>query len=144
MFNLPYKTHTRFLDHITNMKHISISLKLRFLNFIDKLFNSDNTLVKNMLYYSVSNNCSPTGCNLSRILCEFEICSPSNFCKYRSSACKMLLAKYFKNYMLNSEEMVYCSVVKELSNCIQGVCICGLNNDECRFIIENVTTYADL
>ena len=144
MFNLPYKTHTRFLDHITNIKHISISLKLRFLNFIDKLFNSDNTLVKNMLYYSVSNNCSPTGCNLSRILCEFDICSPSNFCKYRSSACKMLLAKYYKKYMLNSEEMVYCSIVKELSNCIQGVFICGLNNDECRFIIENVTTYADL
>mgnify|MGYP000338137030 CR=1 FL=1 len=42
---VPYRTHTRFLDVISDFKHIRFSLKRRFLCFVSKLLKSTNTLI---------------------------------------------------------------------------------------------------
>ena len=140
LFHLPYQTHTRFLDHITQTTHLSISLKIRFLNFIAKLSKSNNVLVHNMLFYSLTNNCSPSGLNLSRILSEFDICTATNYRDYMSCACKLLLTKYTEQCTLPSEEMAYCYIIQDLINCTQGIYTCGLTNDECQVIIDQITT----
>ena len=43
---VPYRTHTRLLDFISDLKHVKFSLKRRFLCFTQKLLKSKNTLIQ--------------------------------------------------------------------------------------------------
>ena len=79
MFNLPYRTHTRYLDNISSTKHLRLSLKLRFLSFTQSLWKSENPLVFDLTHFYVLNTVSPTGLNLARILSEYDLCSLSMY-----------------------------------------------------------------
>ena len=68
LFYLSYRTHTRFLHHITDLRHVSLSLKIRFINFCRTLINSHNSLIKNVTDWAFTNNLSQTGLNLSVFL----------------------------------------------------------------------------
>jgi hypothetical protein len=45
LYGLPYQSHTRFLDSICQVRHVSFMLKIRFVTFIQTLLQSTNTIV---------------------------------------------------------------------------------------------------
>jgi hypothetical protein len=120
MHGLPYRTHTRFLDHISGTKHISIQLKLRFIRFIQKLLLSCNVHIQNLVHVVLYDNMSPTGRNLSRIMSEFNLCSPMLFDFLNEDAYSCVLNAYTIKTYLPSDEMSICSVIKELLDCTNG------------------------
>ena len=79
MFNLPYRTHTRYLDIIASVKHLRFSLKQRFLSFTQSLWKSENPLVYDLTHFYVLKTVSPTGLHLARILSEYDLCSLSMY-----------------------------------------------------------------
>jgi hypothetical protein len=140
IFNLPYKTHRRFLDIISGLRHINVSLKLRFINFVNSLIDSENTLISNLLRYSITSNLSLTGLTLNRILREFNICSLQQFEYHRNTAWKLMCDTYYKTRILCEIDMYHCSIINEMINCLHGISDCGLQPNECIYIINDLAT----
>ena len=140
LIGLPYKTHRRFLDHISNNNHIHVSLKLRFIKFIISLVESENVLVKNILNYTLMSNMFYTGVTLNRILKEFEVCEPHMFVNSYSCVRRTILCKYEVLKTLSIEEMYHCAIIKEMLNCLNGTHDCCFTRNECAHVIEQLAT----
>ena len=140
LFNLPYRTHCRFLDDISELTHINVFLKVRFAKFIKTLLTSENILIKNMLQYTLSSTMFCTGLTLNRILLEFDIFSPSAFSSTCINVPSMILLKYNHRNDLSIEDKYHCSVIKEMINCLYDSYECGLSRDDCKFILNDLAT----
>ena len=140
LFKLPYRTHTRYLDSIANLNHISFSLKLRFISFIKNLLKSENVLIQNLMQYHVLNHVSPTGLALSRIVSEFDVCALSSFRSYQESVHTLMKKSYSSSHALTDEEASFCAVIIELMECMQGTQNPFLLFDECSQVIDFITT----
>ena len=46
IWNLPHKTHTRFLESLTSVPHLESTLMSRYIGFIDNLVKSKKSLLK--------------------------------------------------------------------------------------------------
>ena len=137
---VPYRTHTRFLDVISDFKHIRFSLKRRFLCFVSKLLKSTNTLISNITDVAVFDAEAPTGVTLSRIISEYNLGTVSNFRNQSYEIIPLLDAKYKYVHGLSDVEHSYCLVIKDLVDCIHGSNKNGLTYDECREVIEYLAT----
>ena len=135
---IPYRTHTRYLNKLSGLHHIHFTLKRRFINFIQRLFMSDNLLIKNMLHYTTSTCLSPTGCTLSRIIQEFDVFSFTHIHWYLDNLSKIMLDKYIEKSNLSATDTVNCNVVQEMMNCLQGSNTCVLSLSECAELLEFV------
>jgi hypothetical protein len=138
LYGLPYQSHTRFLDNICNVRHVSFTLKVRFVSFVQMLCQSTNDIVRNLIQFYVFNHTSPTGIMLSNILKEFDIGCLSDMPMY--SIDKALCGKYNSVYNLPEHEMSFCNTVKELIDCLHGNTYCGLRATECTELIQFLTT----
>ena len=137
IFKLPYRTHTRFLDCISNTYHISFTLKQRFMSFMQSLWISENPLVHHLMHFHVLNTMSPTGLNLARILSEYELCSLPMY-----SLCDNLClkSKYSSVHGLSVEERSYCHTITEMIDCLNNSITVGLHRDECSELINVLCT----
>lgn len=140
LFNLPYRTHCRFLDDISELIHVNVSLKLRFVKFIISLLNSDNILIKNLLQYTMESNMFCTGLTLNRILSEFDICTPSTFSSNCIDIPGMIRRHYQQRDNLSIEDLYHCGIIKEMINCLHDSHECGLSKEECNFILNDLAT----
>jgi hypothetical protein len=140
LYALPYRTHTKFLDHICNIRHISVTLKVRFVSFIQSLLQSSNAIIKHLIHFYTFNHTSPTGLLLSQILNEFDIGYLSDMPLFTSDPRTSIIEKYNMINELSVEELSYCSAIKELIDCKHGTSVCGLRNDECMELIDYLST----
>ena len=68
ILRLPYNAHRHLLEPVTNTRHLITSLYSRYIKFVDKLYSSKKSAVRN-LFNVVRNDCrSITGSNLRRIM----------------------------------------------------------------------------
>ena len=81
LLNLPYQTHSRYLNHLVNDLNIETQLHKRFLNFLDKLNNSSNNILSlcGKLALSGSNSSTCRNVNLCRKLYNLDFNSPIFF-----------------------------------------------------------------
>ena len=114
LFNLPARSHTRYLDVICNVRHIRFSLKVRFLSFIQSLFQSSNLLIRNLIERVAFNHMSPTGLMLSYVVNEYAICGMHDIKSVVNSLREFMMNKYDHVHGLNYEELSKCHVVLEL------------------------------
>jgi hypothetical protein len=140
LFDLPYNTHTRFLDEICRARHISITLKLRFLSFIQSLLKSTNSIVQNLICSCIFNHTSPSGLMLSNILHEFDVGDLSDFPFITTDLRTCIIEKYNILSTLSDDERSYCDGIKELIDCRHGIKECGLLNNECSEMIQFLST----
>ena len=68
MYNLPRETHCYFVEPITEKSHLKAILVRRFLNFVNKIENSEKIALKNVLNTVKNNTLSVTGKNLRNIM----------------------------------------------------------------------------
>ena len=137
LLGLPYKTHTRFLDNLSNIPHIKYSLKSRFIKFLSSLDKSDNPLIQQILQRCVTDNRSITGKNISQILIEYDIERNSKL--DFNSIYQFVVAKKFE-CTLEPIDMDACNIIKELIDCLQGISKCGMNAAEMKFMINCLAT----
>ena len=140
LYDLPYRAHTRFLDNISGASHLSISLKMRFIKFVNKLLSSENILINNLINVSLCDNMSPTGLNLSRILSEFDMYSSCYFNLYGNDAQSMILNSYNVVHKLSSQELSICHTITELINCVHGTFTNVLSVKQCKELISVLST----
>ena len=141
LYNLPYRTHTRFLDFICNVRHIHLSLKLRFVSFIQSLLKSSNVILSHLIHFYALNHTSPTGLMMSRILNEFNIGYLCDILDLNANLYTLITDSYKELNSLSDDEISYCTAIKELIDCCQGTSVCGLNGQECTALIEFLSTY---
>ena len=124
LYGLPYQAHTRFLDYICGVRHLSVTLKVRFISFIQSLLQSTNDIVHNLVHFHVFNHTSPTGLLLSNILNEFDIGCLSDLHVHMFDLCSIIREKYDCISTLPDDELSICCTVKELIDCLQGITYC--------------------
>ncbi len=73
MLELPNTTHRRFLDQLSGLNHIHHILKCRFIKFMQSLSNSGNKKWVHLYNISHKNKQSPSGLNIARIACEYNV-----------------------------------------------------------------------
>ena len=134
LLNLPYQTHTRFLEILACIRHIKFSLKSRFIKFICSLLKSSNPLISQLCHYTLNDSRSPTGYNLASIFNEFKIVDTS---------LTVIALQYVSSEIRNfndcsNEDIGLCSVLKELIDCKYGISKCGLSNDEISEMINDI------
>ncbi len=66
-------THRRFLDQLSGLNHIHHILKCCFVKFMQSLSNSNNNKLVHLYNICHKNKQSPTGLNIVRIACEYNI-----------------------------------------------------------------------
>lgn len=140
MYGLPYRTHTRFLDHISGSNHLSIVLKLRFIKFVQGLLLSTNCLINNLINVALYDNVSPTGLNVSRILSEFKLCCSIYIDFMNIDVHNQILSAYTSSNCLSPEEMSFCCVIKELINCVNGTHDNVLSYEQSHYLLSNLCT----
>jgi hypothetical protein len=134
--NLPYRTHTRFLEPVSGISHLRYILKLRYITFVQSLMRSQNSLVQNILKYSITNHLSPSGLKLSRILNEYDICRLSDYVLHLPCLHSVFTAKYKAKHVLNEMECSHVSVIKDIVNCKEGIYTCCLLKEEMNDILH--------
>lgn len=138
--NIPYRTHTRFLDSICNIKHLSFLLKRKFISFIITLLESRNELVQNIVSNSVFNNLSPTGKLLSRILCEYDLGSTNMFKLSFDNVLYCLDKQYHFVHGLSDVDTVHCQIIKEMIECKNNSYHTELSYIEITSLIDYLST----
>ena len=139
LFRLPYRTHTKFLEPISNMPHVSFSLKLRFIKFVQKLVKSSNSLIKNLLMFTITNHTSPTGLTISKILSEYNLCHISSLYLCLPSIHLQIIANH-KMLTMDDTALSVVSVIKDIINCNEGTHECVLEKDEINFLLNDLCT----
>ena len=141
LYSLPYQTHTRYLDLISKTRHLNVVLKYRFISFVKSLTTTVNPLIHNLVTSYVFNHVSPTGLMLSRITREFDsTLSLTNDSDYIDTLKSLLYHKQNNLYILTDEEVSFCQIIAELTDCLHGLKHTSLLNDEYKFIINMLAT----
>ena len=137
---VPYRTHTRYLDTISGIKHVSFILKRRFLCFVQKLMKSENILLCNIVNMMLHDVSAPTSTVLSRILSEYDLGTVSSFITNFENISYMFDSNYIKVHGLTQEESSYCHTIVEIIDCIHGSLDVHLNKEQCQILIDQLST----
>ena len=137
LFNLPYKTHRKFLEHISGIQHIRLLLVKRFISFVHSLAMSPNKLVSNLLSITCLKCTSPSGINLARICSELEIPLSHNLQKTVLDV-QMYLHDVAFSYILNDEDNIKVSVIKDMMNLLEGSHFSCLDVEESLYLLNDV------
>ena len=140
LIGVPYKTHTRFLDFLCDIRHLSFLLKRKFISFIISVLKSQNKLIQNLIVNSVFNIASPTGKLLSRILWEYDLGSLTMFQICYDYVLTTLDIKYHDVHGLSEVDFAHCQIIKELLECRHNTYHVELDDVETTAIIDFLTT----
>ncbi len=137
LYELPRTAHTRLLCNITNLPHVELSLKCRFIKFINKATKSCNKKVYFLTKICISNTLSVTGCNISNILCEFKI---SIFdIMYGNNVCGLINKSNTTSNNIGNEKWKY-TIILELLDCLYCLSDCGFSIGEARQCLTYTAT----
>ena len=75
MADLPYATHRYLLEPLSGQQHMSLTLIRNYLNFIQKVRQSPNQVMKQLYNVAKSDVRTTTGCNLRNILLLTDLSS---------------------------------------------------------------------
>lgn len=135
--DLPYRTHTRYLDSISGLVHIKHILKCRFIKFMSGIINGDNSHLKYVFRaYTLGNCLSPSGLNIERIRCEYGI-SYAELLNGNRSILTSMYQQYNCKSSLNDEDWIV-SVILELLDCKHGAGTCGLSHQQVCEMLESL------
>jgi hypothetical protein len=137
--NLPYRTHTRFLDKISGLLHIKHMLKCRFVKFIQSIMFGENKHLSYILNACTLGNClSPSGLTLYRIMDEYKLSTVD--LKTPHTTVRNHMHKLYKVKSNNPDEDWVISLILELMDCKLGAGSCGLDHQQVCEMLEIICT----
>ena len=132
VFDLPYETHKRFIEYITDIPHLQSMLHGRYVGFIENLKLSKKSPIK-MLYQNCSQNKqSNTGRNISFLLNNYSLNSVDELFSEKHSI------KNSKVYSLKEDKKWKPILIKELSLVKKELLDNGLESEVNEHMLEDL------
>ncbi len=73
VYNVPFQTHCKFLQHVSQLNHVTHMLKGRFIKFIIANFVGKNKHVAYVVNLCFRNAMSSSGRNINKIMSEYKL-----------------------------------------------------------------------
>ncbi len=132
ILELPNTTHRRFLDQLSGLNHIHHILKCRFMKFMQCLSNSNNDKLGHLYNVCHKNKQSPSGLNIARIACEYEI-KTSDI--QQSNMLSLMNKVYIARSKDLGDEQWKIDFMNELIDVVNKTAECGLSPEEAKDIL---------
>ena len=134
IFDLPFGCHTRFVESLTDLPHLQSVLHSRYAGFVKNLNNSNKIHIKMLLGICENNLLTNTGQNISFLMNKYN-------CESRVELENMKYKiKNTRVYDLPDNEKWKTNLIEELSLMKLGLVEETLNEDEIKFLLEDLCT----
>ena len=134
IWDLPYATHTRFLESLSPVPHLESVLTGRYLGFLNNFLKTSNPALS-LIFSSCRNNISSqTGQNIKYMLDKNKMDSLVNLVAEKNTLKKLRV------YSLPEEEMWKVSVMKEIALIKKGQLDIDFDEKSLEEILEAVCT----
>ena len=132
VFNLPYQTHTRFIESLTPVPHLQSVLHGRTIGFLENIKNSKKPEISLLFKYCENNNQSNTGQNIRYLLNTYSLDSFSELSSEKNSI------KNRRVYPLNEDELWKPLLIDELCLAKLGFLDIGFENEMIEDILKDI------
>ena len=134
IFDLPFGCHTRFVESLTDLPHLQSVLHSRYAGFVKNLKTSNKIHIKMLLGICENNLLTNTGQNISFLMQKYN-------CESRVELENMKYKiKNSRVYDLPDNEKWKINIIEELSLMKLGLVEETLNEDEIKFLMEDLCT----
>ena len=134
IWDLPYATHTRFLESLSPVPHLEAVLTGRYIGFVDSLLRSKNTSLSMIFNSCRSNLSSKTGQNIGYLMAKYKVESLNDLVRVKSSI------KNSRVYTITDEERWKISLMKEITLAKKGLIDVEFEDDNLEAILEYICT----
>ena len=134
IWDLPYATHTRFLESLSPVPHLEAVLTGRYIGFVDSLLRSKNTSLSMIFNSCRSNLSSKTGQNIGYLMAKYKVESLNDLVRVKSSI------KNSRVYTIIDEERWKISLMKEITLAKKGLIDVEFEDDNLEAILEYICT----
>ena len=134
LWDLPYATHKRYLESLTEVPHIQSTLHSRYLGFISNLNESKKPHLQMLFHLCHRNHLSNTGRNISYLQDQYEAETLQDLIRKKQAI------KKFRVYPLNEGEVWKIGIIEELSLCKRGCLEIDMEKVDIDAMLEAVTT----
>ena len=108
IWNLPYATHTRFLESLSPVPHLESTLMSRYIGFIDNLVKTKKSVLS-LIFSCSQDHSSQTGQNISYLLSKYGKLSVKDLILEKSTV------KNTDVYPLHRDEYWKITIIEEIS-----------------------------
>ena len=130
--DLPYETHKRFIESLTDFPHLQSMLHGRYIGFIENLKNSNKHEIKLLYQLCISNMRSNTGKNCQYLMHTYDIASVNGLFDEK------LRIKASRVNKLNEGEEWKPKMIKELTLIKRGLLDNGLDSEVNKAILRDI------
>ena len=132
IFNLPFETHTRFVESLTSVPHLKSTLHARYIGFLERIKGSKKPQIKMLFNYSKNNNQSNTGQNITYLMNTYNVYTLEELISKKNDI------KTERVYPLEKQEQWKSSIIHELSLAKLGLLETGLDKKAAEDILEEI------
>ena len=134
VYDLPFQTHTRFIESLTEFPHLQSMLHGRYIGFSENLKNSKKSEIKLLYSLCINNKQSNTGQNLSFLMNTYNINEINELFAEKFSI------KNSRVYPLEESENWKPKLIEELSLVKKGLLDNGLEDEVNEDMLNDICT----
>ena len=132
VYDLPYETHKRFIESLTDFPHLQSMLHGRYIGFVENLKNSNKHEIKLLYQLCISNMRSNTGKNCQYLMNTYDIASVNGLFDEK------LRIKANRVNKLNEGEEWKPKMIKELTLVKRGLLDNGLDSEVNKAFLKDI------
>ena len=134
VWDLPFATHKRIVESLTEVPHIQSSLHGTYIGFIENLSNSVKTQLQVLFNICKHNQFSNTGQNIAYLKQEYDLDDMKALIEN-----KHIVKKNRVNLLEEGEEWKI-DIIEELSLIKKGFLKIDMDEDDIEVMLESITT----
>ena len=134
IWDLPYATHKRFVESLTQIPHVQSTLHGRYIGFIENLSNSKKVQLQVLFNICLHNQLSNTGQNIAYLLKEYELDDMKALIEN-----KYHVKTHRVNPLEDGEEWKV-DIIEELSLIKKGFLEIEMDEGDIEVMLESITT----
>ncbi len=139
VYNVPFQTHCRVLQHVSQLNHVTLMLKSRFIKFMVANLVGKNKHVAYVANLCFRNTMSSSGGNINKIMSEYKFVD------------RLLQLQHVFNIKANMDIMykdtisaqIHCeewkiNMILEIVDCLNGLCENDFTYDENMYLLSDI------
>ncbi len=139
VYNVPFQTYCRFLQHVSQLNHVNHMIKSRFITFMVANLVGKNKYVAYVANLCFRNAISSSGKNINKIMSEYKLDSrllqlPHVF---NIKAIMDIMYKDTISAQIHGEEWKI-NMIVEIVDCLNGLCENDFTYDENMFLLSDL------
>ena len=133
IFQLPFGSHTRFLESLSDIPHLQSTLHSRYIGFMKGIEASKKPHLNLLFMMLKDNKMSNTGQNVDFLMKKYQ------FSEIQELFMNKSMIKYMRVYELQKEELWKTKIIEELCLMKLGLLEASLNEHEIDFLLEEIS-----